>query len=383
AVTMPTGATFVSISAGDNEETCALANTGAAYCWGFNFYGQLGDGTRVHSEIPGMVIGPIVTSTPTRSNTPTRTQTYTRTATRTRTATPTQTYTRSNTPTYTNTYTPTSTYTNTPAVSLTPTNAPRPWSGSWSSISAGYWHTCALASPGDAYCWGSNADGELGNGTNTRSSIPIKVSMPSGVDFVSLSIGASSWTSCALTSAGVAYCWGYGSGFTPVAVSMPVGVTFASIKVGIIHACGLTSAGAAYCWGYNDYGQLGDGTTTARNAPVAVSMPVGVTFASLAMGAYHSCGLTSAGAAYCWGFNADGGRLGDGTQTHRNTPVAVSMPSSVTFVSISAGAEHTCGLTSGGLVYCWGKNDIGQLGDGTTTARNAPVAVSMPVGVTF
>ncbi|MFN5926593.1 MAG: RCC1 domain-containing protein, partial [Roseiflexaceae bacterium] len=97
------------------------------------------------------------------------------------------------------------------------------------------------------------------------------------------------------------------------------------------------------------------------------------------------CALTSAGAAYCWGWNDDG-RIGDGNVgvDRRNAPVAVSMPAGVTFASISAGYSHTCALTSAGTAYCWGRNLYGQIGDGTTTVeRSAPVAVSMPAGVTF
>ncbi|MFN5343768.1 MAG: RCC1 domain-containing protein, partial [Roseiflexaceae bacterium] len=110
--------------------------------------------------------------------------------------------------------------------------------------------------------------------------------------------------------------------------------TFTQISGGSTHTCALNSAGTAYCWGLNDYGNLGDGTTTNNNAPIAVSMPAGVTFTSITAGVAHTCAITSTGTAYCWGYNVSG-QLGDGTTTNRTTPVVVSMPAGVTFASIS------------------------------------------------
>src|SRR5450759_2505295 len=131
-------------------------------------------------------------------------------------------------------------------------------------------------------------------------------------------------------------------------------------------------------WGYNSNGQLGDGTATQRNVPTAVSG--GLTFASIVAGTFHTCGLTSAGAAYCWGYNAFG-NLGDNTTTDRSTPVVVQQ-GGVSFTSITAGGYHTCGLTSAGAAYCWGYNAFGNLGDNTTTQRSTPVVVQQG-GVTF
>jgi alpha-tubulin suppressor-like RCC1 family protein len=114
--------------------------------------------------------------------------------------------------------------------------------------------------------------------------------------------------------------------------------------------------------------------TTQRNTPVAVQQG-GVTWVSIAAGNGHTCGLTSGGAAYCWGRNWSG-RLGDNSTTERDTPVAVQQ-GGVTFASITGGADHTCGLTSGGAAYCWGDNSSsnGRLGDNTMTQRLTPAAV--------
>ena len=257
------------------------------------------------------------------------------------------------------------------------------------NVSAGWGHTCGVTPAGAAYCWGDG--GAIGDGTTTERLTPVAVAMPAGATFTSVSAGGAH--TCGLTPAGVAYCWGYnangqiGDGtttdrLTPVVVAMPAGVTFTSMSADLTHTCGLTPAGEAECWGGNDFGQLGDGTTTGRLTPTAVAMPVGVTFTSLVVGRYHSCGLSPAGVAYCWGSN-DFGELGDGTTTYRFTATAVAMPAATTFASIAVGDIHTCGLTPGGAAYCWGGNTLGRLGDGTTTPRLTPVAVVMPAGVTF
>jgi alpha-tubulin suppressor-like RCC1 family protein len=146
------------------------------------------------------------------------------------------------------------------------------------------------------------------------------------------------------------------------------------------HTCVANSLGSMYCWGYNANGRLGDGTTTTRSTAVAVSgMSSGVT--AITSGSDHTCALTSVGSIYCWGSNANG-RLGNGTTTDRYTAEAVTGMSSGV-AGITAGNEHTCAMTSGGSMYCWGLNLYGQLGDGTTTDRYTAVVVSgMSSGVT-
>ena len=201
------------------------------------------------------------------------------------------------------------------------------------------------------------------------------------------SVSAGAYHTCGMTTSGEAYCTGrnnmnqLGDGtltdrWWPTLVSG--GLTFKSISAGAYRNCGVTTAGEAYCWGDNRNGGLGDGTTTDRSEPTLVSGGI-TTWASVSAGAYHTCGLTTAGKAYCWG----DGYLGDGTTTQSNTPVLVS--GEFTWASISAGSSHTCGLTDEGLPegvpYCWGDNRNGELGDGTTTGSNAPVLVSG--GLTF
>lgn len=250
----------------------------------------------------------------------------------------------------------------------------------FAQINAGIVNSCGLTTAGKAYCWGLNDDGELGDGTTTASSLPVAVS--GGLVFTQLAVGSNP---CALTAAGAAYCWGYngagqlGDGTTTNRlVPTPVGgnLTFVQLVSGDEHTCGLTSAGAAYCWGNNNTGGLGDGTTTNRSVPVAVSG--GLTFTQLSAGNYRTCGIDTNGAAYCWGYNGFG-QLGDGTTTSRSTPTPVS--GGLTFVQIAANYWHTCGLTTTGVAYCWGENASGQLGTGNNAPSSIPVAVSG--GLTF
>ena len=186
---------------------------------------------------------------------------------------------------------------------------------------------------------------------------------------------------CGVTSAGAAYCWGgngygqLGNGTTNVyGEGSPVlvlgGLSFATLSAGDVHTCGLTTGGAAYCWGDNSAGQLGTGTTMSSSSPVLVSG--GLSFATVSTGNLHTCGVTSAGAAYCWGYNSNG-QLGDGTTSIRTSPVPIGK--GLSFAAVSAGGSHTCGVTSTGAAYCWGNNANGQLGDGTTIQRTSPVAV--------
>lgn len=145
----------------------------------------------------------------------------------------------------------------------------------------------------------------------------------------------------------------------------------AAVSAGGRHACAVTEIGKIYCWGENDHGQLGDGTTSNRSTPVAVD---GVDSAvAVAVGAFHSCGLLDDGTVLCWGKNQSG-QLGNGTSNGKSpNPVAVEGLDSA--VAISVGLDSTCALVDGGGVRCWGRNEQGQLGDGSTENRSSPVEV--------
>ena len=294
----------------------------------------------------------------------------------------------------------------------------------FNAVSTGATHTCGVSFTGDAYCWGENGAGQLGDGTTKSRSNPTRVK--GGMSFARVSAGHSH--TCGVTTAGTAYCWGknsYGEvGDGTVAgvggpgrsspVSVSGGLTFASVSAGNDHTCGVTTPGAAYCWGQNDAGQFGDGTTTSRSSPAPVTG--GLSFASVEAGRVHTCGVTRVGAAYCWGTNSSG-QIGDGTSASVATQ-PVPVPGGYNFTAVSAGNHSTCGITSSGIVYCWGlydgksapkvpvnigtrryesvsvgsahvcaatftgvaycwgDNSAGQIGDGTTDFRGVPVLVS-------
>jgi alpha-tubulin suppressor-like RCC1 family protein len=249
------------------------------------------------------------------------------------------------------------------------------------ALSVGSAHSCALTVKGGVKCWGRNYTGELGDGTTTERHAPVDVSgLSSGV----VEISAGDGHTCALTYAGAVKCWGFGASgqlgdgttefrrLTPVDVKgLASGVV--AISAGSYHTCALTNAGAVKCWGADRGGQVGDGgpTEAGFSTPVDVAGLSGGVVA-ISAGAFHTCAVTSAGVVWCWGENAQG-QLGDGTRWLRTAPVSVSGLSSV--IKIYAGSGHTCALTTAGAVKCWGENAQGQLGDGTSSSRNAPVSV--------
>jgi alpha-tubulin suppressor-like RCC1 family protein len=249
------------------------------------------------------------------------------------------------------------------------------------AVSAGVQHTCAMTAAGGVKCWGNNSAGLLGDGTTDQRLTAVDVvGLTSGV--AAVSAGSFAHT-CALTTAGGVKCWGnnnvgqLGDGttterLTPVDV---VGLTsgVVAIDVGEAHTCALTTVGGVKCWGQNFAGHLGDGTTTERLTPVDVA---GLTSGVVAVsaGQFHTCAVTTTGGIKCWG-NNNSGQLGDGTTIEQLTAVDVSgLTSGV--AAVSAGQQHTCAITNSGGLKCWGTNFAGQLGDGTTTERLTPADVT-------
>ena len=262
-------------------------------------------------------------------------------------------------------------------------------------MSAGGNHTCALTPAGDAYCWGTNDYGEIGDGVAievTTRSDPRRVRptpVAGGRRFKAITAGNNH--TCAITLEGAAYCWGSNvlgqlangtvtqtcrhffngdSACSSTPVPVDSDLAFESIDAGANHTCALTSRGRAYCWGVNSVGQLGDGTTVGRTIPTAVAG--GLSFQALSGGFLrYTCGLTVSGAIYCWGTG-----LAAGPQAAQASTVPVPVMAGMTFVAFSARSNHTCALGAGGDLSCWGSNQSGQLGDRSFVDRAAAVAVA-------
>lgn len=298
-----TSRTFVQLSAG-SAHTCGVTSASEVLCWGYNRLGQLGDGSVMDRTSPVPLVGA-------------------------------------------------------PALA---------------SVAAGQNHTCGLTQAGRAYCWGGNSYGQLGLGdTLPRAGV---VAVSGGIVFVSLAAGMAH--TCGLTVAGVAYCWGATVGLWGPRVTtpglVPGGRVFSRISAGTNRTCAADLANAAYCWGANDFGELGDGTQVWSATPVAVGGGIG--FILTSTGGFHSCGLTPAGAAWCWGWGAFGQMGNGGFSLVSTTPVAVS--GGIAFDSLVTGGDHSCALSGSGVAYCWGENTRAALGDGTKLNRAVPTRVSMP-----
>lgn len=264
-------------------------------------------------------------------------------------------------------------------------------------VAAGEDHTCGLDEGGRARCWGLNRNGQLGDGTRVDRTAPTEVG-DGQLQLRSLVAGISH--TCGLSPDGSAFCWGrnvegqLGDGTRndrAAPVRVVGGQRFASIAAGGLHTCALATDGAAYCWGSGANGQLGDGSSglsAGSAAPVKVSGSL--RFDSVSAGGLHSCGLTAGGDLYCWGSDSFGALGTSGQETCDDglghlifcsaEPAQVS--ASPGFTSVSAGVAHTCAIAAGGAAWCWGRNTDGQLGDGSTTPRSTPTRVSGGLALT-
>jgi alpha-tubulin suppressor-like RCC1 family protein len=265
------------------------------------------------------------------------------------------------------------------------------------------WRSTCVIKEGLVYCWGENQYGQMGSGTTTDllspPTHPIKLANGNYLTGV-VSVDTASEHSCALTFQGAMYCWGrnnwsqLGDGTTvaksvatPVTATATGGVNFSSDVVGIsageAHTCALKVGGAAFCWGYNDYGQLGDGTTTTRIPPTRILTAAATPLThvtDIELNRYNACALSNAagstGQVYCTGYNGNGA-VGDGTTTNRSYAVkvlsGVGATSFAGVTDISVGSHTICAVQAGASL-CWGYNNYGQLGNGTTTNSAYPTA---------
>ena len=251
--------------------------------------------------------------------------------------------------------------------------------GFQASISAGAYHTCAVLGNGAVKCWGRNDVGQLGNRSNVSRSYPVQVAgLTAGV----IGISAGRTHTCAVTISGAAKCWGdnqsgqLGNGSNidsnrPVAVrGLNNGV--ASISAGSDHTCAVLIAGGVKCWGAGGYGRLGDGSNASSNVPLNV-VDLGTQVKSIAAGGFHTCALLVDGVVKCWGWSVNG-QLGNGSTFDVDGPVTVIDLDEA--VAISTGSLHTCALTTAGELKCWGSNGQKQLGRSRIQQSASPLVVS-------
>lgn len=276
--------------------------------------------------------------------------------------------------------------------------------GGYSDVTTGAFHTCALETDGDAWCWGDNLYGQLGDGTlGDPISVPTAVLMPTGAGgFTSIDAGGD--TTCAIASTGDIWCWGSNgqgqmgigetnteSSGTPLKIQMPQtgsppsDVNFTQVSVGSEHACARTDGGILYCWGNGQSGQLGNLMTETAVAPVAVTtftIALPQTYKRVSAGDTHTCAIASDDTAWCWG-DGNGGALGltnaDGFYTE---PSAITTGNGIpaTWSSISAGLAYSCAVAANGTAWCWGTESNGELGDDGAAQATQYVAVPVTTG---
>lgn len=298
--------------------TCGITAQGAAYCWGYNGWGALGAGSNA-------------------------------------------------------------------AMSVTPVAVAG--NHTFKDITVGGDHACGVTTANQGYCWGNNDWRQLGTGNNTIAGTPVAIA--GNLAFATIAAGSSA--TCGVVLNGDAYCWGANSigqagdggtiAYGNVYVSQPQkvagGFAFAKASLGMQYACGIATTGAAYCWGSNTLGKLGNGNTGDTSTPKIVTG--GLTFASISTGGNHACGVGTDGYAYCWGGNGNGqlGHAGANTTTVPTRVGALLKASEIAAAGIATGSgAHSCAISTDRLtVYCWGRNDVGQLGNGAVTTDVAVNAI--------
>ncbi len=285
---------------------------------------------------------------------------------------------------------------------LTPVQVPFPNGVTkWKLAAVGAYYTLALGNDGNIYAWGYNHYGELGEGDTTSSDALVKVAMPAGVTAWT-AIAAGDSFNLALGNDGNLYAWGANSqgqlgddstvsSTIPIKVSLPTGVKAVAISAGEQFGAAIGSDGKIYVWGSNDNGQLGTGSSAPKYSatPLAVSLPAGVTPKSISTGRSYCLVIGSDGNIYGWGGNTSG-QLANSTTfgTLAYSPVVASKPAGVTSwqKAVGGGEGFSLGIGNDGKLYSWGYNGLGELGIGNTTATKAANdtanAVKLPAGVT-
>lgn len=249
----------------------------------------------------------------------------------------------------------------------------------YTDLALGEAHTCAIRPNGEIRCWGDGSYYQLGDGVSTT---PQPSSVLVSNANIWTQVSSSSNTTCAINSSNDSYCWGYGleghigNGTNSPTIALPTivsgALTWGKISSGPQHTCGITSANQAYCWGDNTEGDLGTGDNNPQNVPTLVS--TGTLFSDIGTGWDFSCGLSTTGDIHCWG-DSTYGQLGNGTLSGTsNVPVLAS--GSYTFIKMGVGRTHVCAIDTNGFLYCWGKGVNGALGKGDSTTYATPQLIS-------
>ena len=271
-------------------------------------------------------------------------------------------------------------------VTLSPQQVLITTGSTFTKVSKGYKHTCAIRSDQKLYCWGYNTNGNIGDNTTTNRALPVAVD--AATNYIDVSAG--SWFTCGITTAGVLKCWGINSNNSlgdntttqrnsPVVVNS--GTTYKSLaQTAYYTMCAITSADELKCWGYNNYGQVGVGGTSNTSTPTVVDSGVQYKFVTVSID--HTCGVTMADELKCWGRNSSY-QLGDGTTTDRQLPAVFNSGTNFTAVGLS-GSGLTCGITSSGALQCAGSRAAGLAATTAQDGIGQSASVSLvDVGTTY
>jgi alpha-tubulin suppressor-like RCC1 family protein len=357
---MSSGAPWARIAAG-GDHTCGIRAGGTLWCWGDNTDGQLGLGSHISADLPRQV------TSPARGGWASIIADYEDTcAIRTDATLWCWGFDGSGDP------------------PDRPTQVTTPAPGGWTSITTGGGHTCAIRTDATLWCWGANYDGQLGLGNHSEPDLPQQVTTPAREGWASVTAGVNH--TCATRTDATLWCWGEndngqlgtdspGAPDLPQQVTTPARGGWARVTAAGDDTCATRTGATLWCWGQNGERQLGIGNYSDQALPRQVITPAADGWASVTVGGDYACGIRADATLWCWGYNGDG-ELGLGNHTPHDRPRPVTTPVAGGWASVTADGASTCGIRTGGTLWCWGDNSDGQLGIGNHTAHDRPRQVT-------